>query len=349
MLRLGAVGDVVRTLPAASALRDHYADAHLAWLVEPGAQSLLEAVPWIDEVLVFPRAELRERAERGDLRGVAALFRRFLQALRGGRFDTVVDFHAILKSGVLAKLSGAPRRVSYAPPFSREGAYWFATHRARLGSGKRSRFERNLGLVRYLGIGDEPRPRPFEVDAIAKREAWRSLGLTSGERPPIVLHPGTSPGASHKRYTVPGYAEVARRLADRDVASIVTWGPAPGEREFAEAIVASADGAATLAPATPSLVSLAALLACSRAYVGSDTGPMHLASLVGTPVVQLMGPTDPVENEPFAGTPWRRVRVQIACNPCRRGCSAAPCMGLIQPIDVVRETLALLTVADRRC
>ena len=187
VLRLGAVGDVVRTLPAASALRDHYPDARLAWLVEPGAQSLLEAVPWIDEVLVFPRGELREGAQRGDFRGVAGTFRRFVQALRGGRFDTVVDFHAILKSGLLAKLSGAPRRVTYAPPFSREGSYHFATHRARLGQEKRSRFERNLALVRFLGISRDPRPAP--VRGGPRREARRdSEPRTLQRRSPPDCH-----------------------------------------------------------------------------------------------------------------------------------------------------------------
>ncbi|NNL84167.1 MAG: glycosyltransferase family 9 protein [Myxococcales bacterium] len=349
MLRLGAVGDVVRTLPAASALRDHYREAHIAWLVEPAAESLLRAIAWLDEVIVFPRGELRERARSGDLRACFAILRRFREELRRREFDTVVDFHAILKSGLLAWLSGAPRRVSYAPPFAREGSQWLATHRAALGSAKRSRFDRNLGLVRYLGIESGPRDRPFEVAPEAVRAALESFELAEGEEPPVVLNPGTSPGAAHKRYTVDGYADVARRLRERGVASLVTWGPAPEERAFAEAVVAAANGAARLAPATPSLVSLAALLSCARLYIGSDTGPMHLASLVGTPVVQLMGPTDPVENEPFAGTPWRRVRVQIACNPCRRGCSAALCMGLIRPVDVVREALDLLTVADRRC
>ena len=110
---------------------------------------------------------------------------------------------------------------------------------------------------------------------------------------------------------------------------MVSVGPARDDRAFAEAVVKAAGGAARLAPQTPGLGDLAALFARCRLYLGSDTGPLHVASLVGTPVVQLLGPTDPVENAPWPGTPSRTVRVQVACNPCRRGCAAAPCMRLL--------------------
>ena len=109
----------------------------------------------------------------------------------------------------------------------------------------------------------------------------------------------------------------------------MTWGPAPGERALAEAVVAAADGAAALAPVTGSLRELASLLAECRLFIGSDSGPLHVASLVGTPVVQLLGPTDPVENAPFVATPSRSVHEPVACSPCRRGCTAATCMALL--------------------
>jgi ADP-heptose:LPS heptosyltransferase len=129
------------------------------------------------------------------------------------------------------------------------------------------------------------------------------------------------------------------------VPSIVTAGPAAEERAFAEAVLGAAGGAARAAPETPSLLDLAALFARARLYVGGDTGPMHVASLVGTPVVQLLGPTDPVENAPFAGTPSRTVRVQVGCNPCRRGCATATCMRVIAPGAVLEASGALLAAS----
>ena len=341
-MRLGAVGDVVRTLPAASALRSAYAGAHLTWLVEPASRSAVEGQPWVDEVLEFPRGEIERALRRGRLLTAARALFHFAGALRRRRFDLVIDFHAILKTGLLAWVSGAPRRASYASPFAREAAWLFANARARIAPRRISRFERNRGLVDFVAPGAAASPAPFRVDAAARARMADALGAGA---PSVAIHPGTSAGTPHKRWHAAGYAEVARRLRDATgTPSIVLFGPAPSERALAETIVAAADGAARLAPATASLGELAALLAACRLYVGADTGPMHVASLVGTPVVQILGPTDPIENAPYAGTPSRTVREPVACSPCRRGCRTATCLRLVTPDSVfaaARELLAL--------
>jgi ADP-heptose:LPS heptosyltransferase len=126
---------------------------------------------------------------------------------------------------------------------------------------------------------------------------------------PAALHPGSSDATAHKRYGVGGYAEVARALAeDRGIQTLVTWGPARDDREAAHAVVEGSGGAARLAPPTRNLAELAALLSGCCVFIGGDTGPLHVASLVGTPVVQVLGPTDPVENAPWPETPSRSVR-----------------------------------------
>ncbi len=340
IIRLGAVGDVVRTLPAASVLRAAYADAHLAWLVEPPSRSLLESLSWLDEVIVFPRPELRAAllGARGMRLGGGVA--RFVRELREHRFDLVVDFHSILKSAALAWASGSPRRVGYAPPFAREGAHRFATDRVQLAPRRQSRFRRNEAMVRYLGLEEPPARRPLAIAAEQVEAAAKALGPGP---PPVAIHPGTSDATPYKRWTVEGYAAVARALAEQGVPSVVTCGPARDDRLFAERLIDQAGGAARLAPPTPTLPDLAALFQACRLYLGGDTGPLHLASLVGTPVVQLIGPTDPVENEPYPHTPSRTVRVQIHCNPCRRGCAAASCMKALSAAAVlaaVRELLA---------
>lgn len=343
LIRLGAVGDVIRTLPAASALRAAFPRAHLAWLVERPSASALESQPWIDEVIVFPREVLRAALRRGRIVELARRSGAFRRELRERRFDLVADFHGILKSGVLAWLSGAACRVGYAPPFAREGAALFVNERARLAPRRQSRFQRNEALVRYLGVAAAPAPRPLRVPEERRLRMAEALG---GSPAPVAIHPGTSPATPYKRWTVEGYAAVVRRLAEQaGVQSVVASGPSAEERDFADAVVAESRGAARRAPATPSLADLAALFACSRLYIGSDSGPMHLASLVGTPVVQLVGPTDPVENAPYPGTPSRTVRVPVACSPCRRGCAAATCMRAISVDAVIGAVQALLAGA----
>jgi ADP-heptose:LPS heptosyltransferase len=329
VVRLGAMGDVVRTLPAVSSLRASYAGSHIAWLVEPRSASALEGQPWIDEVLVFPRPDLTTALRAGDVRRAAADLARFARALRERRFDLVVDFHSLLRSALLARASGAPVRAGYARPFGRELSWLLATHRARLAPERISRFERNQALVGYLGVLAPPAAAPFRVDPAARVRIEAALSPGSA---PVVLHPGSSDGTAHKRWPVAAYAALARELRDTEgAASLVSWGPARDDRTRAEAVVREARGAARLAPATPSVADLGALLACARLYVGGDTGPMHVASLVGTPVVQILGPTDPVENAPWSQTLSRSVRA-----------------GDVSPVlAAVRELLAETRVARR--
>lgn len=341
VIRLGAVGDVVRTLPAVSALRAGYPQARITWLVENASSSLLRGQPWIDELLVFPRETLSAALRELRLGAACKTVHEVRQALGERRFDLAVDFHSILKSALLARLSAAPRRVAYAAPFGREVSWCFATELARLSSTKGSRFDRNLALVRFLGLQTNPDPRPLRIEAerIARVQAQLGLcrevqALSANEQHepsaasvaassgwqsntprnagmPIVIHAGTSAHTAHKRYTREGYAAVARALAQAGHRIVLSFGPAAEEQRFAASIVALAQGAAELAPVTPSLLDLAALFSCARLYIGSDTGPMHVASLMGTPVVQLIGPTDIVENEPWRETPFRTVQAPL--------------------------------------
>jgi heptosyltransferase-2 len=353
VIRFGALGDVVRTLPAFHSLRAGYPEARISWLVERKAAGVLADQPGIDEVLIFPREELSAHLRRGELPSLLREARRFIRELRARRFDLVVDFHAILKSGVVALASGAPLRVSYAWPAGRELAWLFANRRARLASRCESRFERNAALVTFLGLemkcendgvgGGRPSARApllsLDPQALPRIEARLGDGPV-----PVVIHPGTSPSTSHKRYTVKGYGQVARALREGGGPPVmVTAGPSSGERWLARAVVEASGGAARLAPETSSFAELAALYSCSRLFIGSDTGPLHVASLVGTPVVQILGPTDPVQNAPYTGTPFRSVRVPMACSPCRWGCEAATCMRLIPPELVVAAARQLLS------
>lgn len=334
---------MVRTLPAVSALRRTWPEASISWLVEPASRGALDGQPWVDDVIVFPRDRIRGAARRLRLRTLVQELFMFARDLRARDFDLVVDFHSILKSGLLSRLSGAPVRAAYARPYGRELGWLFANRRARLTPAHASRFDRNQAMLRFLGSTEEPAPHPLCVADAARDAMQRALGDRPG---PVVLHPGTSDGTPHKRYTVEGYAEVSRTLARESGRPVIlSVGTARDDRRFAEAIIEAAGGAAELAPDTPTLSDLAALFACCRVYVGSDTGPLHVASLVGTPVVQIMGPTHPVENMPYPGTPSKRARVPVGCSPCRRGCSAATCMRVIPPAMVI-DAAARLLAAD---
>jgi ADP-heptose:LPS heptosyltransferase len=311
------VGDVVRTLPAASLVRAAYPGAHLAWLVEPAAASLLAGQPWIDEVLVFPRPALVQALRALAPGSLLRTLRACLAALRARRFELVVDFHSILRSALLSLASGASRRIGYGPPFGRELAWAFATHRARLAPARVSRFERNEGLVRFLGVGAKAAPlQALRVDPAASAAMRERLGPGPA---PVAMHPGTSPASAHKRVQASVLAGAARALAaELGIQTVVTHGPSEDDLRLARAVVQGAPGAARLAPPTATLVELAALFANVRVAIGPDTGPLHLAALVGTPIVQLLGATDPVENAPWPGTPSRSLHAARAREGAQR-------------------------------
>ncbi len=326
VVRLGAFGDVVRTLPAAFALRRRLPGARLAWLVEPGSAPLLERLPWLDEVLVFPRSELEAALARwraGALLGRGLDVRR---TLRDRGFDCVVDFHGILKSGVLTRCTGAGRRVGLAPAHVREGAAFFYTEHVRPPVDPCSRWARNAALAAQLGASVDATPIP----GLAPSDTAQPRGRHA------VLHPGSSAGTPHKRYPVQRFAEVARVLArELGAPCVVTCGPDPVERARARALVERAGDAAQVAETGGDVGALISQLSSARVVVSGDTGPLHLASLLGTPVVQILGPTHPVQNEPWPHTPWARAHLPLPCSPCRRGCDAAPCMELLPVADIV--------------
>ena len=150
-----------------------------------------------------------------------------------------------------------------------------------------------------------------------------------------MLHPGTSGFGAFKRWPPERFGALARALLDDGLAVALTHGP--GEAELAEAVSAETGGRAVPLP-TPDLVVLAEVLRRARVFAGGDTGPLHLAGLVGTPQVALFGPKDPTVYGPFPAAEDRvrvLVRDDVACRPCRlRRCDDPLCMRRIDPVDV---------------
>lgn len=339
ILRLGALGDVIRTLPAVAAIRSLYPGAHLSWLVEPASAGVVEVSGLVDETLVFPRRALVEAFREADALSFARRLGGFLETLRQRRFEVSLDFHGILKSGLLARLSGASTRVGFARPVSREGAWLFANRLVEGVDPEGSRFLRNAALVRALDpqveIPDRPllAPSPLAQARLAAR--LRATGRASANGFALI-HPGSSAGAQHKRYAPEAWVAVAKRLAASGIEVWIAAGPNRHERNLAESIARAAEGALVLAPETRSFDDLLALQARAGVFIACDSGPLHAASLSGVPVVQLVGPTHPIQNEPWPGTPSRRLHVPLACSPCRRGCADPACMRSI-PAEAVAE------------
>lgn len=295
VVRLGALGDVVRTLPAMRLLRRTWPKAAMAWAVEEGASPLLLSHPDLDKVFVLPRRELERDVRRSPLHSWSVLTS-YVRRLRDFSAELAIDFQSSFKSGLLSWLSGARERVGFDAPQARELSHWFATTRAQLPRGREHRVERAAALAEAAGA----LPAPLVAD----------LGLTPGElraghtlatqlrqsRPAVALAPWSSQRQAWKRYPLENWLIVARGLAERGATVIILGGP--GEEDETAALCAAAGR--SVVPSTPLAVrDLASLLAHVDLFVGGDTGPMHLAWAVGTPVVAVYGPTDPLLNAPF--------------------------------------------------
>jgi hypothetical protein len=152
VIRLGALGDVVRTRFAFAGVRALYPRAHIEWLVEDRAAAGLVGLPGLDGRVEVPRRKLRARHPLVAL----ATLRAFAAQLRERRYDLSIDFHGVFRSGFLAWAAKIPVRVGYGPPLAKEASHWFQTLRAPVRAAHVSRFERNAALVRFLGGEGSP-------------------------------------------------------------------------------------------------------------------------------------------------------------------------------------------------
>jgi ADP-heptose:LPS heptosyltransferase len=300
VLRFGALGDLFRTLPPVRLIRAALPRARLIWAIDDRWQVALEDHPDVDKVLALPRIH------RGDpWAAVVAKTRRWRAGLRKAGADLVLDFHGNLRSGVAGWLSTAPVRRGYAGHQQKEGNRCFTTHHVASGSRRTSRMERNLSLVRALGIGCDRLPDSGLVFSDASLEQAHDivLGSFGASRSYAVLSPGSSRTQAYKRPPVSLLAAAIEALEERGVSTLVVHGP--GEDAGAGRLVEAAPRGSRLAPPTDLRV-LGALLRDARVFVGGDSGPLHLACAVGCPVVGLYGPTDPAVNSPW-GVPHRAV------------------------------------------
>jgi 3-deoxy-D-manno-octulosonic-acid transferase/heptosyltransferase-1 len=363
VIRLSAIGDVVRTLPAALTLREALPEAHLAWLVEDPAAGALKGHPALDALWVIPRTRWRKGlASPRSFFTTLTEIARFAGRLRAERFDWAVDFHGILKSGIWAIVSGASLRIGYEPAGnrgwgSREGNRFFTNWRVDVPRRPASRFERNEILARAVWsaiLGRDPTAFPtpprgaiLAVSPAVRSEVDRFFGKRDDARVArVAIHPGSSPGTAYKRWFAERYAQVADALLERGHDVIFTWGP--GEREAAEVIVKEMKRPARLAPETPTIEHLAAIFRHCDLFIGNDTGPMHVAALSGTPVVGVFGPTDPIENAPYPGVPHAIVRRDVHCACPKRRCLTRACFDAVGTQDVLEEALGLLRAAPKR-
>jgi len=299
------MGDILHSIPGASALRQAHPDWVLGWAVEPRWQGLFrantetklrgDAMPLVDRVhLVNAKGWARRPLHPATLREITGV-RRELQETR---YDVCVDLQGAVRSALIGRSARAARMIGEAEP--REGAAkWF--FRQRVETKGRHVIEQSTEVLNAI-MGETLPAAPSLLPRDPAAEAWvESLLAERMQAPFIVINPGAGWGA--KRWPVERYGAVAEGLTRLGYGVVVN--AAPEEVDLAKELVSASGGAAIAVE--PSLVALIALMRRSSLTIAGDTGPLHLACTLGKPVVGIFGPTDPARNGPY-GCDFRVLR-----------------------------------------
>jgi len=302
IVRLSAMGDIIHTLPAATALRHAFPDAVIGWIIEERWAELLctsrtsrsgprsSQRPLVDEVHTVNLAAWRSSPFSNRSWEQMALG---LSELRAVNYHVAVDFQGAVRSALLARLSGAPVIFGVAQPREHAASMWYTRQVIARGT---HIIEQNFSLAQAMVR--RPLPLPcveFPRDHQAEKEVDRRLADQDVVEF-AILNPGAGWGA--KQWPPERYGYVARKLAEDGLESLINFGP--GEEDLMDAAIDTSGGAAE--GMTCSITELIALLRRARLFIGGDTGPLHLAAALRVPVVGIFGPTNPARNGPF-GTP----------------------------------------------
>nr|AHZ45557.1 lipopolysaccharide heptosyltransferase [uncultured bacterium] len=325
IVRLGSLGDVVHAIPFAASLRAQFPAARIDWMVDPRYVELLEMVPAVDRRIgVNPRGLLRS-AERKRLLRLRAELRRI-------QYDVVFDLQGLVKSAVLARTVGSRRVVGFVREHLREPlARMFYTTTVDPGDATHV-IDMNLALLSAVDARDRHTRFPLVIPASPTVDSVINR-FPNGY---VLINPGAA--WPNKRWPAACFGAVAAALKDvYDKPSLVVWGP--GERSIAQEVVAASGGAADALPPT-TIQELAGIARSAHLMISGDTGPLHVAAAVGTPIVSLFGPTRPERNGPWALYDIAISRqASCECHYERRCRRDLPCITGIS-VDEVLEAVA---------
>lgn len=343
-VRLDHLGDVLMSTPALGALRESLPEVHLALWCSPAGAALAPHLSDVDEVVVYDAPWVKGTASR-----VAEADGQMLAQLAGRHFDAAVIFtvctQSALPAALMCRLAGIPLRLAH----SRENPYELLTHWVpdpEPQQAQRHEVERQLALVGSVGLRTRDERLRFhcrEADRVAVRALLSGIGLADGE-PYVVVHPGAS--AASRRWPAARFGAAADAIARETGCLVVYTGSRAEATLVGEAQAAMRQRSVSLAGQL-AIGELAALLEQARVLVSNNSGPVHLAAALGTPVVDLYALTNP-QHTPWQ-VPHRVLNHDVPCRNCLK--SVCPqghhdCLRKVEPQAVVAAALQLMG-ADR--
>jgi lipopolysaccharide heptosyltransferase II len=317
----GSIGDVTRALPLVGMIRKGFPQAYLAWAVEPPSLPLLTGYPGLDEVILFDR--------RRPLRD----FGPFLRRVRSGRFDLVLDLQRHFKSGLISRLSGARHRIGFNRRDAKEFNWLFNNRFIPAFGDTIPKLDHYAKFAEYLGLKALPIEWRFELSTDERSRIDRHLAKVTA--PYAVFFVGSR--WESKQWFPNQIAECADALYERRRLEIVLLGSKEDQSIAAQALGQARVPLVDLVGRT-SLREALAIIDRARVAIGPDTGLMHIAAAVGTPVVSLWGATSSLRAGPH-GFSDLTVQGKAPCAPCylRRCPIGRICMQSIRLEEVMEK------------
>ena len=347
IVKLSAIGDVVHTLPALNAIRKQYPEAHITWLVEEAAAGIIEGHTALDRVLVSKRKHwIKGLASKSCLDTIKEALC-FIKEVRDTRYDAIFDFQALLKSGILICLARGKRKIGFDKGMEHmEQSHVFLSERIPPVDMDNHAILRSMMLLEAIGIpaGEIEYNLPvFEQDYTSADDLLTQHGIKE-----YKLLVAINPVAQWetKLWSNDKFARLADTLMQHYDVKIVFTGGLKDRQVIADIIKHMKCEASNLAGET-NLKTLAVLYEKANLLVSTDTGPMHIAAAVGTPVVALLGPTSPARTGPF-GEKHQIVRAGLECSPCfKRQCKTTECMKQISVEQVFDAVMSAILLPQR--
>ena len=323
VVKFGSLGDIVHCLPSVRLLLDNFPNAEIDWLIERKNKSVVEMSGLGVRLVPIDTYQWRYSPGLGSAKEILE----FIWALRTDGYDCTIDFQGLLKSAFVGYLSAAPVRIGWERDFLKESTSRFFY--TEVVTPRRIHIiDQQMELLKPLGIKpDWNTPAPLAAPSTARESLVRKLDGLTGY---VLINPGG--GWLTKRWDPKRYGTLAKRLLDDGLSVAITWGP--GEDGIASQVQAVAGDKVRMIPAT--LQELVALCERARLFVGGDTGPMHFAAAVGTPIVSIFGPTSSDRNGPFLREDIV-VEQRMDCRPCyARDACPLEHLGCLKDISVDR-------------
>lgn len=322
IVKLSSIGDIMHTLPAVAAIRRNLPDAHISWVVEARSAEILRSCPLVDELI-----EIDTRSLRGGkvIDEIVLDMTRQASAIRTHKYDMAIDLQGLLKSAVIAKISGAKRRWGFSKSGLREPASrFFLTDTVEIAP-KTHIIRKNLKLAASaLGFEFDDAILQFPIATTDEHRAEADSIIAQVGESFAILNPAG--GWVTKLWHAEKFGQIADAIwEETGMKSVIAT--APNEAELAQTVAANS-GTGKLILTQPTLKGFYELAKRSRIYVGGDTGPTHIAVAAGVPVVGLFGPTEWWRNGSLTPGDICVERNDIACRvDChRRTCSKWICM-----------------------